>query len=102
MIIVFLLFIYKPQYIAFLSNALLTRIGLISYTIYLIHENIGVVLINWLGGIIHSEALIRFIPLLVIVMFIVFAEISYRFYEKPVSVLLKRLLIKEKPPTGNK
>jgi peptidoglycan/LPS O-acetylase OafA/YrhL len=40
-IMLFLLMIYKRQYLFFLNISLFKRIGVISYSIYLIHEVIG-------------------------------------------------------------
>lgn len=42
----FLLMIYYPKAVAFLNNRILNSIGVASYFLYLIHENIGVFLIH--------------------------------------------------------
>jgi peptidoglycan/LPS O-acetylase OafA/YrhL len=83
------LLIYKRRLLSFLDIPLFKRIGVISYSIYLIHEVIGVLLIDRFGGFLGWSPLI---PLLVIILTILFAELSYRFYEKRSSILLKKIL----------
>jgi len=91
MIIIFLLFVYRQQYLAFMKYRLIARIGVISYTLYLIHQNIGVLLINKLSGSIQSPVLLKLIPIGVIAILVVFAELIYRAYEKPVMARLHKL-----------
>jgi peptidoglycan/LPS O-acetylase OafA/YrhL len=94
MIVLFVLMIYKRHYLSFLEHPLFMRIGVISYSVYLAHENIGVLLINKYGGYLG-----RWNPLsalIVIVLIVVLAELSYRFVEKKTARLLKRLLFKDK------
>ena len=94
MIILFVLMIYKRQYLSILEHPLFMRIGVISYSVYLAHENIGVLLINKYGGYLG-----RWSPLsvpIVIVLMVVMAELSYRFVEKKTARLLKRVLFKDK------
>ncbi len=95
MITLFLLFIYKPQYLSFLKNRFIARIGVTSYTIYLIHQNVGVLLINKLSVYTQSPVLLKMIPVVVIVTAIAFAELLYRLYEKPVMKKLTALLVKQ-------
>jgi len=90
MVAAFLLMIYRKKYLSFLDNALFRRIGLLSYSVYLIHETIGILLINKYGAYLGDWSPLS--PLIVIVLVILFAELSYRFYEKKLSLLLKRIL----------
>lgn len=87
MLVCFFLMIYRDKYLFFLAHPLLYRIGMISYTIYLIHETIGILLINKYGTYLGSLDYLS--PFIVTIMMILFAELSYRIYEKPVSSLLK-------------
>ena len=87
MIAFFLLLIYKRKYLFFLDVPFFRRVGVISYTVYLIHEPIGVTLINKYGGL---PGLLSPLALFVVIMMVIgFAELSYRFYETKVSSFLK-------------
>jgi peptidoglycan/LPS O-acetylase OafA/YrhL len=85
----FLVMIYKKKYLSFLDAPVLNRIGVISYTIYLIHEEIGVLLINKYGKYLGDWSPLA--PFIMILIVTCFAELSYRFYEKKAALLLKRL-----------
>jgi peptidoglycan/LPS O-acetylase OafA/YrhL len=90
----FLLLIYKKKVLSFLDNSLFKRIGVISYSMYLIHEVTGVLLINRYGVYLG-----RWTPLslpIMILLIIVFAELSYRFYEKKTALFLKKVLYRSK------
>lgn len=83
----FILFIYCPKYLSFLNNKLMTSIGIASYTLYLIHENIGVLLISKYAGKLGFFSFI--FPIILIVVFIFFSILSYYYFEKPVSKKLR-------------
>jgi peptidoglycan/LPS O-acetylase OafA/YrhL len=87
MFILFLLMIYNNKYLFFLKIPFLSRIGIISYSIYLIHEEIGVLLINKYGKYLYGWSALS--PFIVIIIAICFAELSYRFYEKRISRFIK-------------
>jgi len=89
MLILFMLMIYKKKYLFFLENPILKRIGVISYSIYLIHETIGVLLINKYAGYLGSLSVLS--PFIMIILATGFAELSYRFYERKASLLLKKI-----------
>ncbi|HMH23165.1 MAG TPA: acyltransferase [Puia sp.] len=96
MITLFLLMIYKRSYLSFLENPLFRRIGVISYSVYLAHEHIGVLLINKYGGYLGNWS-----PLCVLIMpvlIILSAELSYRLVEQKVARQLKKLLFKPRRP----
>jgi len=99
MFALFLLMIYRKKYLIFLEYPFLTRIGVISYTIYLIHEDIGVLLINKYGKYLGDWSALS--PFIIIIIATGFAELSYRFYEKRASVFLKRLLSKRRAVIAN-
>ncbi|MCS3737061.1 acyltransferase family protein [Mucilaginibacter dorajii] len=88
MIALFLLLIYKGNFLSILENSFITRIGVISYSIYLIHEVIGILLINKYSHYLGSWAMLS--PFIIIVMVIAFAELSYRFYETKIARLIKK------------
>jgi peptidoglycan/LPS O-acetylase OafA/YrhL len=93
--ILFLLLIYKRNSLCILENTFITRIGIISYSIYLIHEVIGILLINKYSHYLGSCAMLS--PFIVIVMAIVFAELSYLFYETKIARLIKKAFGKPIP-----
>lgn len=88
MIVLFLLMINRNKYLFFLENRFLTRIGMISYTIYLIHEDIGVLLICKYGIYLGRWSILS--PFLILILTVGFAELSYWFYEKQASAFIKK------------
>jgi len=80
--------IYKKKYLFFLERPILKRIGVISYAIYLIHEDIGVLLINKYGKYLGDWSMLS--PFIMIIIVTAFAELSYRFYEKKAASFLKK------------
>jgi peptidoglycan/LPS O-acetylase OafA/YrhL len=84
----FLIFIFSPRTLNFLAYKPIANIGMASYSLYLIHENIGVLLICKYAG--YWGRFDFLFPLLVIAIMITFSLLSYRFFEKPVSKLLSR------------
>lgn len=98
MIALFLLFVYRPHLLGPLNNPVITRIGTSSYFLYLIHQNIGVLAINKLGGYLGVAAPV--FSLLVIVGLIAFSNWFTETIEKRYSNLLKSLLLKRAPKRG--
>ena len=90
----FAILAFAPNYLSFLKIKLVQRIGLISYSVYLIHQFIGILLINKISLWINYSPINIYIPIFVMILVIVFAECSYRFFEKPVSSFLKKILNK--------
>ncbi|MDI1356519.1 MAG: acyltransferase [bacterium] len=90
MMILFLIFIYFPKYLRFLQYKLFTHVGLVSYSIYLIHENIGVLLINKYGGSFGPYS--QLFPMIILAGLSIFALILFYYVEKPVMNYLKRKL----------
>ncbi|MDO6424942.1 hypothetical protein, partial [Saccharophagus degradans] len=70
-----------------LSNKILIFIGSISYSLYLLHQNIGYVIINK-GYVLGVNPLISILFALIIV--IIISYISFRFVEVPSSKLIKK------------
>jgi peptidoglycan/LPS O-acetylase OafA/YrhL len=87
-----LLFVFKPKYISFLGNPFFARLGLVSYSIYLIHQHVGVVLISLFSP--YFSTFNCFIGLLCILLSSLFALYSYQYLEQPLSKALKKLLFK--------
>jgi peptidoglycan/LPS O-acetylase OafA/YrhL len=92
MITVFICFSYFPGLFKFLSGQLITKIGVASYSLYLIHEYIGVLLINRYASILGKFNFL--FPILLIIAMIIFSLLLYKFVEKPIGIYLKKMIIK--------
>ena len=90
---IFLLFIYKPEYLSFLSNSTLSKIGVASYSIYLIHEYNGYLIMDRLAPSFQSYNWV--IPFFLILMSTFFALWSYKYLEMPAMDRLKQWLFKK-------
>jgi len=84
----FACFIYYPKKLSLLNNRLISRIGISSYFLYLIHEHIGVLLINKLGK--YFLPLGMTFPLLLICFLIFFSILYSEKVEKRISFYLKK------------
>ncbi len=91
MFILFYCFVYYPDKFFIFENKILTTIGICSYFLYLIHENIGVFLINKLGHYFLPAGFI--FPLLLMGILIL---ISWQYTEK-VDSKINKLLKKSIP-----
>jgi len=88
----FITMLYKPFYLKILKLKFITQIGVSSYILYLIHENIGVIAIDKLSLYYSASPLIiKYLPVVVALSFIIFSKLVYQFYEKPVHEFLKKL-----------
>ncbi|MGV0939636.1 MULTISPECIES: acyltransferase [unclassified Empedobacter] len=84
-----LLFVYKPEKLKFLEQPFLLKIGAASYCMYLIHYHLGVVFVKYLN---ENFKLGYFSPVIVIIFVIVFGLVCYKFFEKKLIKLYKRIL----------
>lgn len=90
MIILFFTFIYYPQYLSFFENKYLIKIGVSSYFLYLIHQNIGVLSIyNW-----GSISMGYILPLTIIIALIPISIFYSESLDRPFGKWLKNKLIK--------
>lgn len=90
-LVIFVLFLYKQTSISLLANRLLYKIGIASYSIYLIHENIGVVIINKLSRYFGNWNWL--LPIILIIIFCIFGIVSYKFFEIPFGKKLKTIFL---------
>ncbi|MET3112967.1 peptidoglycan/LPS O-acetylase OafA/YrhL [Pedobacter sp. CG_S7] len=99
-LLLFLLFLYKPQLLAFLANKVLVKVGIASYSIYLIHQYVGVVVINRLSPYFGSWNFV--IPMLLMLGLSFFGVMSYKYLEYPLGKQLHKLVFKQmaKVPVG--
>jgi peptidoglycan/LPS O-acetylase OafA/YrhL len=77
----FIVYIFYPQYLKFLRIKFITSIGVASYSLYLIHEYNGLLLIRKFA--VYFGNLSFLFPVLVILAFSGFSVLLYKFVEKP-------------------
>jgi peptidoglycan/LPS O-acetylase OafA/YrhL len=92
-IALFLCLIYNNIIAKLLDVSVLRRIGMASYTIYLLHQYLGIVLINKFGRNFSSPLLTYLFPILVYLFFIIISEFIYRYYELPSKRILSVLFV---------
>lgn len=88
MSMLFLLMIYRNQSLAFLKHRSIAYVGVISYSMYLIHEDIGVLLIHRYGALLGRASFLA--PGLMIFLTIGFSSVSYRYYEKRAGQFIRQ------------
>lgn len=91
-ILLFFLMIYYQKSISFLDNKLLNTIGVSSYFLYLIHENIGVFLIH--KNLLTTDSFYFFQPVFIIVFLIIVSVLFSKYVESNVIQFLKILIKK--------
>ncbi|MFA7615956.1 MAG: acyltransferase [Weeksellaceae bacterium] len=88
---VFYCFLYNQSLLHFLTNSKIQKIGIASYSIYLIHQNIGLLFIEKLT---QTFGIYNFtLPVLVSVGFCYIGVIIYRFFEKPIGAYFKKIML---------
>lgn len=85
---IFLLLIYKPRYVRWLQLKPLVWLGTISYPLYLIHENVGIALINRFSDLVGKN-FNELAALFVIVLLIGLSYLIFKFLERPFFNLIK-------------
>ena len=91
---VFLIFLYFPDRLKFLRNKIFVAIGAASYSLYLIHENIGVLLINKYAD---SFGRLSFLfPIVIIILLISFSVLFYKRVEISLGKYLKQKFLTKK------
>jgi peptidoglycan/LPS O-acetylase OafA/YrhL len=91
-ILLFFFMIYHPKFISFLNTKFLNTIGISSYFLYLIHENIGVFLIHKNLLTLHSFSFLE--PIIVILILIGISILFTRYIERYIISYLKALFKK--------
>ena len=89
-LLMFGLFLWKPSVFSGRFVGMFNKVGVASYFLYLIHEDLGVLIINRVGPL--FGALSWLFTLLLIVTFSVLSVWVYQFYEKPVGGWLRSIL----------
>lgn len=90
MLVLFMCFIYIPELLSFFENKLLVSIGVASYIIYLIHENIGVMLIYLFGSKMGGNSYL--FPVLIAALLIYLSILYTRNIDVKIAAHLKRVL----------
>ncbi len=91
----FIIFLTRPQLIHFLSYKPIAIVGMASYSLYLLHEDIGVLLINKYGS--YWGQFDFLFPIFVIFLLILLSLLNYNFIEKPIYKIIHKRLNKNKP-----
>lgn len=91
-LLLFICLIVRPNWLAFLNQRWVLWIGSISYPLYLLHQNIGLILINEFAVITSTDTK-WILPPLVLLVVLVIAEAVNRFFEKPIAKLKGRLQV---------
>jgi peptidoglycan/LPS O-acetylase OafA/YrhL len=64
----------------------LAGVGAASYSLYLIHQNLGVALIDWLGALLHLAGFRSLVlPIVVLAVVTLFAKFIYQWWESPLN-----------------
>lgn len=85
----FMIFVYAPQKVEFMAQPLLCKIGMASYSMYLIHFHLGMVAVKYLKENVADSYIWPFLVMMVVVLFGLF---SYEYLEKPLGKLYKKVI----------
>jgi len=93
-VLLFLTFLYKRNWLQFLTIRLVSTIGLISYPLYLLHQHIGVTLIAKFGPFFNqSFSVLIVVP--VIVFMLLLSALVNKTIEIPANAFLKRVILRQ-------
>lgn len=87
----FLVFLYLPIMIKFLEHRFFYSIGLSSYVLYLLHEYLGIIIINKLASYDFFGRYWLIPPLLTIIFIILLSYLISKYFEVPTARYLKQL-----------
>lgn len=96
LILLFVIFIRRPSWLTFLESRIVVVVGLVSYPLYLIHENVGLMMIHGLANVNPVRELNVYLPLIIAVLLIGFSYCVYIFVERPAMRVLLRLRFGER------
>ncbi len=96
MYLAFFVFIYAPKWLSFLNNNALVFVGVSSYSIYLLHQNIGVALISVLpedqAALVYVGSIICISALIICLGRIVFVLVERQAHRISKTILARRNL----------
>jgi peptidoglycan/LPS O-acetylase OafA/YrhL len=87
----FICFVYYPKLLSVFENKLLVTVGVCSYFLYLIHQNLGVFLINKLGPYFSPVSVV--FSLVLFVVFIWFSKLYTEKLDRPITSWLKKKIV---------
>jgi peptidoglycan/LPS O-acetylase OafA/YrhL len=87
-IVLFLLLVYKENWLNFLKLRIFVWIGLVSYPLYLLHENVGLILINQMAYL-TDQFTVNFLPFIVAISMIMVSGLVFNYCEKPFASFLR-------------
>jgi peptidoglycan/LPS O-acetylase OafA/YrhL len=90
--------IYTPRWLSALSWRPLTTLGAASYSLYLLHQYIGVALLGYLTEVTGEAA--EMVAVVVIAALIAVSVLIYRYWEMPARHLMLRLLRRRDTAVG--
>lgn len=93
-IIIWIVFLYRNHWFDFLNGNMMMKLGRSSYSVYLIHQMIGVLVIIYLSPFFGNYNWL--IPLGLIVAFFGFGLLSFEYLEKPISKILQKILLNKR------
>lgn len=91
--LIWFIFLYKNGWLNFLGGKLISKLGRTSYSVYLIHQMIGVLVIIKISPYFGDYNWVISIGLMIL--FFGFGLLSYEYLEKPISNRLRYILFKK-------
>jgi peptidoglycan/LPS O-acetylase OafA/YrhL len=95
-ICLFFIFLFKESWLMFLKNPIIAKIGLISYPLYLIHQEVGGLIIKKIGDFFSwsnfSASVFILFPILFVLL--IFSFIVDNYIGNPLNLYFKKLIRK--------
>jgi len=88
-ITLFLLLIYREHWLFLLRNRIILWIGAISYPIYLLHEDIGLIIMNEIANFWNIPLLVKLTPLIAISCIFSISHLMTKYFETPIIKYFK-------------
>ncbi|SHM27904.1 Peptidoglycan/LPS O-acetylase OafA/YrhL, contains acyltransferase and SGNH-hydrolase domains [Chitinophaga jiangningensis] len=96
MLLLFLALVMDWRVIRPMEWSVFRKVGVVSYTLYLLHQNIGLILIDKICGWIQNPAVYAWVPVVVYGMIVGVALLLFDYFELPVKRVLTEWLFRPK------
>ncbi|MBV7533440.1 acyltransferase [Chitinophaga sp. sic0106] len=96
MLLLFLALVLDWQMIRVMEWSVLRKVGVVSYTLYLLHQNVGLILIDKICSWIAAPMWYAWVPVLVYGMIVGVALLLFEYFELPMKRVLTGLLFRTK------